>query len=100
MSPSPSIVAYTKTLTDGLASQVQFGNVERTTIDNLRNLTDIGAHEHTARTGPDEFRVFKVRARIEPLDTPPPPRAQTGSPWPPADGHRDPPSRRVPLHPS
>jgi hypothetical protein len=53
-----------KTLTDGLAADVHYGNVERTTIDKLRALIDIGAHTHTPRTGPDEFRVFKVRARM------------------------------------
>jgi hypothetical protein len=53
-----------KTLTDDLAGDVQFSNVERTTIDKLRHLVDIGAHSHTARTGPDELRVFKVRTRM------------------------------------
>lgn len=53
-----------KTLRDSLAGDVHFTNVERTTIDKLRHLPDIGAHSHTPRTDPDEFRVFRVRARM------------------------------------
>jgi hypothetical protein len=53
-----------KTLADPLADQVHFDHVERTTIDKLRALTDIGAHNDTPRTPPDELRVFKVRARL------------------------------------
>jgi len=53
-----------KTLTDPVASQVHFTQIERTTIDALRKLADIGAHEYTPRTPPDELRVFELRARM------------------------------------
>jgi hypothetical protein len=53
-----------KTLADTKRNSVHYGNIEHITIDGLRALTDIGAQIHTPRTGPDESRVFQVRARM------------------------------------